>query len=174
MGLPRKVDDKKTKKALRKLRRAADRAKSDDGPGLTDWEEEFVDGVEKRLTTYGSAFNDLEKGAADEALSAKQKQIVRELEKKARGKRGAADAGPKRRSGFKQKTPMRPRARDINDDLREKDKADTVEEPVRRAKQPVVVEAANHRESDPAPSKPSKPHLKLIEGGLSEAAEKEK
>lgn len=108
--MARDIDKKKTRKALRKLRKARDRAEIDGGPGLTDWEKEFVDGVEERLETYGSAFNDPEKGALDEALSARQTQIVRQIDKKARGK------GMKR-SGFKSKSPQpTPNSRDIRED----------------------------------------------------------
>ena len=98
--MPRDIDEKKTRKALRKLRKARDRAESEGGPGLTEWEQEFVEGVEERLNTYGSAFSDPEKGALDEALSARQSQIVKQIDKKARGK------GMKR-SSFKSKTPQR-------------------------------------------------------------------
>ena len=107
--MPRKIDDKKTRKALRKLRKARDRA--EDGEGLTEWEQEFVDGVEERLETYGSAFNDPDKGSLDEALSARQNLIVKQIDKKSRQKK------PMTRSSFKRKSNSRPSSsRDINDD----------------------------------------------------------
>ena len=55
--MPRDVDEKKTRKALRKLRKAKERAEAD-GIELTEWEQEFVEGVDERLTKYGSAFAD--------------------------------------------------------------------------------------------------------------------
>lgn len=117
----RAVDQRKTRKALRKLRRAAARAESEGGPGLTDWEKQFVDGVAGRLEKYGSAFRDPGKGRLDEALSERQAQVARAIDKKSR-RAAKADAGkpdpPKRRSGFKArpKPGWTPRIRDINDD----------------------------------------------------------
>ena len=49
--MKREVDQRKTRKALRKLRRAADRASEEGGPGLSDWEQDFVKGVATRLET---------------------------------------------------------------------------------------------------------------------------
>ena len=83
--MPRDVDKRKTQKALRKLRKAAERAELE-GIELTDWEKEFVEGVDERLTEYGSAFHDLSKGNADEALSMAQSEILKQLDKKSRGK----------------------------------------------------------------------------------------
>ncbi len=119
--MARDIDDKKTKKALRKLRKAKSRAESEDGPGLTDWEKEFFEGVEERLETFGSAFNDPEKGNLDSALSARQTHIVREIDKKARKKNGGMKRSsfkPKLKSDSKTKTNnFSPRGRDINDDI---------------------------------------------------------
>ena len=56
MAMPRDIDDKKKRKALRKLRKAAERAEAEGGPGLSDWEKEFVDEVETRVEKFGSAF----------------------------------------------------------------------------------------------------------------------
>lgn len=83
--MPRDVDDKKTRKALRKLRKAKARAEAE-GIDLTDWEKEFVEGVDERLTKYGSAFADLSLGGQEEALSNTQAEILRQLDKKSRGK----------------------------------------------------------------------------------------
>jgi len=47
----REVDKRKTTKALRKLRRVAERASEEGGPGLTTWEKDFVEGVTERLET---------------------------------------------------------------------------------------------------------------------------
>ena len=149
--MKREVDKRKTQKALRKLRRAAEAATAEDGPGLTTWEKDFVDGVTTRLETYGSAFRDPGKGRLEEALSARQAQVTRVIEKKSRQSRTdkakldpkdptAKPPAPKPRSSFKPKAKpgWKPRGRDINDD------------------------------TDPAPSEaqPAKrPTLKVIRGG---------
>lgn len=127
----REVDKRKTNKALRKLRRAAERASEEGGPGLTNWEKEFVEGVTTRLEKYGSAFRDPGKGRLEEALSQRQTQVTRVIEKKSRKAKVSAKAGPgderkpdPPRSTFKRRNPMRskakpgwtPRVRDINDD----------------------------------------------------------
>lgn len=127
----REVDKRKTTKALRKLRRAADRAKEEGGPGLTTWEQEFVEGVSVRLETYGSAFRDPAKGRLEDALSNRQAHIVRVIEKKSRKSLKAAESrpdDPKARppgGQLMRRTPMKAsgkpkwtaRVRDINDDL---------------------------------------------------------
>lgn len=127
----REVDKRKTSKALRKLRRAADRASGEGGPGLTAWEKEFVDGVTTRLEKYGSAFRDPGKGRLEEALSSRQAQVARVIDKKSRKAKPAGDPNstdetvkPAPRSSFKRRSPLRskvkpgwkPRVRDINDD----------------------------------------------------------
>ena len=155
--MKREVDKRKTQKALRKLRRAAEAATAEDGPGLTTWEKDFVEGVTTRLETYGSAFRDPGKGRLEEPLSARQAQVTRVIEKKSRKAKAdskappAADAkgapaapakreGPRRMSSFKSKAKQgwKPRGRDINDDS----------EPA---------------PSDTAPAK--RPALKVIPGG---------
>ena len=152
--MKREVDKRKTQKALRKLRRAAEAATAEEGPGLTTWEKDFVEGVTTRLETYGSAFRDPGKGRLEEALSARQAQVTRVIEKKSRktkaeakmtpAKDGSADlakrVGPRRMSSFKTKTKpgWKPRGRDINDD------------------------------SEPTPTEPAtskRPTLKVIPGG---------
>ncbi len=130
--MKREVDQRKTRKALRKLRGAAARAEEEGGPGLTDWEKDFVEGVTGRLEKYGSAFRDPGKGRLEEALSARQAQVTRVIEKKSRKAVKAAVSPeaaipdtkrdkpepPKRRSSFKAKpkSDWKPRGRDINDD----------------------------------------------------------
>lgn len=123
--MPRLVEPRKTRKALRKLRKVAERAQGEGGPGLTNWEKDFVSGVTERLESYGSAFRDPAKGKLDEALSQRQTHVARVLDKKSRRARAApgkeADKlgdKPKPRSTFKRKPPKRSgNARDINDDL---------------------------------------------------------
>ena len=152
----REVDKRKTSKALRKLRRAADRASEEGGAGLTTWEKDFVEGVTVRLEKYGSAFRDPGKGRLEEALSQRQAQVTRVIDKKSRKGKTEADkpGGDARKPGstlkaqstFKRRTPMRAKAkpgwksrvRDINEDV----------------------------ESVPAPaSTPKRPALKVIPGG---------
>src|SRR5690349_9494580 len=110
----REVDKRKTNKALRKLRRAAERASEEGGVGLTTWEKDFVEGVTGRLEKYGSAFRDPGKGRLEEALSQRQTQIARVIDKKSRkAKPASASAETEERkatparSTFKRKTPMR-------------------------------------------------------------------
>lgn len=147
----REVDKRKTTKALRKLRRAADRAKEEGGPGLTTWEQDFVEGVSTRLETYGSAFRDPTKGRLEDALSNRQAHIVRVIDKKSRKPlKAEAKPGDEKPSpgggSMMRRTPMKasgkpkwtPRVRDINDD-------------------PVAPE--------PARSAPKTPTLKVIRGG---------
>jgi hypothetical protein len=136
----REVDKRKTSKALRKLRRVAERASEEGGPGLTTWEKEFVEGVSGRLEKYGSAFRDPSKGRLEEALSSRQTHIVRVIDKKARkpAKKAATPDDDKSRqpnSTFRRKplnasgkasgkvfgkagskAKWTPRVRDINDD----------------------------------------------------------
>jgi nucleotide-binding universal stress UspA family protein len=70
--------------ALRRAQRAADRA----GVKLSEWEGEFLGSVAERVTTYGRAFGDPEKGAPGAALSARQGVKLKEIASKATGKRG--------------------------------------------------------------------------------------
>jgi len=84
--MPRDVDERKTRKALRKLRAAKARAEAGTGPELSDWEEDFLNSLEGRLEQYGSAFNDPEKGDREEPLSMLQAMKVKEIDKKTRGK----------------------------------------------------------------------------------------
>ena len=65
--MPREVDERKKRAALRKLRRAAELAEQGLGPPLTDWEIAFLEEVEARVEKYGSAFADPMKGAEGEA-----------------------------------------------------------------------------------------------------------
>jgi len=153
-GLTREVDPKKTRKALRRLartRRVIEEKQGDKTDGentLSEWEDEFITSVGDRLETFGSAFNDPDKGKLDEALSGLQAAKLREIEKKAAGK----DRKPMSRGkGFKQPSfkskgkTSGPRVRDINDDL-----DDAAEIP-----------------EAPRPSGP--PKLRVIDGGNDDA-----
>lgn len=98
--MPRDVDPKQTRKALRIIRKLAAKGARPDaidpetgeikpGEGAVDysaWENEFLTEVDQRLEKYGSAFADLSKGRKDEALSALQTVKLKEIAAKARGK----------------------------------------------------------------------------------------
>ncbi|NDC58047.1 MAG: hypothetical protein EBZ50_04310 [Alphaproteobacteria bacterium] len=107
--MPREVDPKRTRKALRTVRELAARvdAPSPDSegggepPDYSEWERTFLAEVETRLQTYGSAFANLAKGHPDEALSALQAQKLKEIAAKA--------AGEAPRKGFKTRKPLRAR-----------------------------------------------------------------
>lgn len=114
----RKIDEKKTRRALRRLERARKSAADSDQnePDLSAWEGEFLGSLEERLEKFGSAFNDPDKGNTDEALSARQALKLREIEKKAKGK---GRKPMSRGSGFKKHKSggVAPRSRDIYDDI---------------------------------------------------------
>jgi hypothetical protein len=83
--------------ALRRAKRAADRA----GVDLSAWEGEFLGSVEERLNTFGRAFGDPEKGAAGAALSIRQGVKLKEISAKARGAtRPSGNAPAKAPRGF--------------------------------------------------------------------------
>ena len=156
--MPRDVDERKKRKALRKIRKAAMLAEQGLGPPLSDWEKQFLEEVEERIEKYGAAFHDLDKGGADEALSSLQYVKLREIDKKARGK-GKSGFGSK--GGFKRKTA--PRVRQIEED------EEPPAEPVKPSK-PELVRGSelSSTERTAAPSrKTSKkpPKLRLISGG---------
>ncbi len=77
----RAVDPRRTRKALRRVRRLAASAEE---ASLSDWEKTFLGEVGARLEEYGSAFADYAKGAPDEALSRLQGAKLREISSKAR------------------------------------------------------------------------------------------
>jgi hypothetical protein len=79
--------------ALRRAKRAADRA----GVKLSEWEGEFLGSVAERVSTYGRAFGDPEKGAPGAALSARQGVKLKEIVSKASGKP---------RPGFRKRSPL--------------------------------------------------------------------
>ncbi|WP_417498388.1 hypothetical protein [Maricaulis sp.] len=156
--MPRKIDEKKTRKALRRLERAKRAAEQADTPdaSLSDWEGEFLGSLEERLETYGSAFNDPGKGDTEEALSARQALKLREIEKKAAGK---ARKPMSQGKGFKRKTPgPGPRSRDIHEDI----------EPAPPAAPPAaprLVDTPSDAPAEPAPRPASGFTPRVIEGG---------
>ena len=157
--MPRDVDERKKRKALRKIRKAAMLAEQGLGPPLSDWEKQFLEEVEERIETYGSAFHDPEKGAADEALSSLQHIKLREIDKKARGK---AKSGFGAKGGFKRRTA--PRVRQIDEDIENTSPSPT------QSSTPQLVRASEMSSNKPAPSErpvhpKSRPKLKVIKGG---------
>ena len=77
----RKAAQRAALNALRRARRAADRA----GVKLSEWEGEFLESVSERVKTHGRAFGDPELGAPGQALSALQGRKLKEISAKARG-----------------------------------------------------------------------------------------
>ena len=77
----RKAAQRAALNALRRARRAADRA----GVTLSEWEGEFLDSVSERVKTHGRAFGDPELGAPGQALSALQGRKLKEISAKAKG-----------------------------------------------------------------------------------------
>ena len=99
--MPRDVDPKQTRKALRIIRKLAAQGGAAEtidpetgevkpGEGAVDysqWESEFLTEVDQRLEKYGSAFHDLSKGRKEDALSSLQTVKLKEIAAKARGKK---------------------------------------------------------------------------------------
>ncbi|HTN41712.1 MAG TPA: hypothetical protein VLZ84_11205 [Asticcacaulis sp.] len=75
-----------TIRALEKARREA----AEHGVDLSEWENEFIDGVTERVKTYGRAFADPDKGAMNGTLSLRQGVKLREIRKKAQNSKQAA------------------------------------------------------------------------------------
>ena len=171
--MAREIDDKKKRKALRKLRKAAERAEAEGGPGLSDWEKEFVDEVGTRVEKYGSAFADPDKGNLDEPLSALQTIKLKEIDKKSRGKGGF------KRSGFKSKgkKSYKSRTRDIHDDVENDQTVDLPETKTPKkaippkGSKPKLIKASEllPEETKPTSQKApvSSPVFKVIKGGKS-------
>ena len=159
--MPRDVDERKKRKALRKLRKAAMLAEQGLGPPLSDWEIQFLDEVEERIEKFGSAFHDLDKGGSDEALSALQQVKLREIDKKARGK---GKSGFSAKGGFKRKP--NPRVRQIDDDMEDAPQPASAPKPTK----PQLVRARDLDPASPEPiskqAKPKKPPIfRVIDGG---------
>lgn len=186
--MPREVDDKSTRKALSRIRRAKAaveraiaKAESDDPDAaeaarteLTDWEAEFMSSVEQRLNEYGSAYADPTLGEDGEALSRLQIAKLKEIEKKARGK------GPKgfqRASSFKSKgssfkrkgVSARPRGRDINEDLEDETPVDAAPDPLGALEESGQIRRGlgviEGGAGDAAPKEGGAPRLRIIDGG---------
>ncbi|MEO1100407.1 MAG: hypothetical protein AAFW65_01025 [Pseudomonadota bacterium] len=163
--MSREVDDRKKRKALRKLRKAAELAEAGLGPPLSDWEREFLEEVEQRIETYGSAFADPTKGALEEPLSALQNQKLKEIDKKARGK-GSSGFKPRKGLSSKKKPAYTPRGRDINEDV-EADAGEIAapEPPAPPAEPQAPRLVASGDAPKPAPRPNGPPKLRVIDGG---------
>ena len=160
--MAREIDERKKRKALRKLRKAAMLAEQGLGPELSDWEKQFLEEVEERIETYGSAFADPEKGGADEPLSALQSIKLKEIDKKARGKG---------KSGFRQRKPLgrasQPRVRQIDETEEE-----PAQSPIPKPTGPKLVKARDLPAREPdEPTAPQAPRrsFKVIKGGLDDS-----
>ena len=191
--MAREVDEKATRKALARIRRAkaaVERAiaASDDPDAadaarteLTDWEAEFMASVEERLGKFGSAFADPRLGSDGEALSRLQLAKLKEIENKAKGKSGGFKRGSSfksKGSGFKRKgAPRRSSSRDINEDLDAVDAPEPLDIPaptersdITKGFKPRVVEPdceppAPSLSQQAAPKPPPKGGLRVIKGG---------
>ena len=107
---------------------------------ISDFEDEFGESVLERLEKFGSAFHDLEKGRAGDALSIAQRQVVARMNKKVKDLKAKQKAGegqepdpdadyvrtadrwknePRKTNGFKskRKSGFTPRVRNIEDEL---------------------------------------------------------
>jgi hypothetical protein len=83
--MPREIDPKRTRKALRAVQKLKTSATESAEPApMSAWETKFLEEVEQRLDTFGSAFADLRKGDADEALSRLQTIKLKEIARKQR------------------------------------------------------------------------------------------
>jgi hypothetical protein len=186
--VPREVDEKSTRKALSRIRRAKAaveraiaKAESDDPDAaeaargdLTDWEAEFMTSVEQRLNEYGSAYADPTLGEDGEALSRLQIAKLKEIEKKAKGK---GSKGFKRGSSFKsggssfkhKGLPQRPRGRDINEDLEDEAPQETAIDPLGALEESGQVRRGlgviEGGADDSAPKEGGAPRLRIIDGG---------
>ncbi len=154
--MPREVDERKKRAALRKLRRAAELAAQGLGPPLTDWEAAFLEEVEARVEKYGSAFADPMKGGEGEALSGLQQLKLKQIDKKARGK------APK---GFKAKKLMGQR-RSPEPPPAEAPEAEAPPPPPPAKSRPALVPAAGIAGAGNVTAlRKAKPRLSVIEGG---------
>ena len=152
--MPREVDERKKRAALRKLRRAAELAAQGLGPPLTDWEIAFLEEVEGRIEKYGSAFADPLKGSEGEALSGLQQLKLKQIDKKARGKEA---------KGFKAKKPMGARRRPSPQPPEDVDTA-APPTPAPAKSRPALVPAAGIAGNVTALRR-ARPQLTVIEGG---------
>jgi len=116
-GMAREIDPKRTRQALRRVRRLVEAAEAGtpealdgelvgseaevggadcgsatrpSGQRLSPWEQTFLTELDQRLETYGSAFHDASKGRLEEALSILQDAKLKEIAAKTRSADRAA------------------------------------------------------------------------------------
>ena len=160
--MPRDVDERKKRKALRKLRKAAELAEAGLGPPLSDWEREFLEEVEERIEKYGSAFADPNKGSLEDPLSALQARKLKEIDKKARGK---SKGGFKRGNGFKSKKPVPKRGRDIHEDIEDEPPPPRAPETLPAIVPPRPIVKSSGPETPPAAPRQTGWTPRIIDGG---------
>lgn len=137
-----KARERSARNAKRKIARL--HAKLTELGHISDFEDEFGESVLERLEKFGSAFNDLEKGRAGDALSIAQRQVVARMNKKVKDLKAKQKAGDKdsndpdadyvrtaerwknensKKSSFKSKRKLgfTPRVRNVEDDMIEED-----------------------------------------------------
>jgi len=182
-----KARERSARNAKRKIARL--HAKLTELGHISEFEDEFGESVLERLEKFGSAFHDLEKGRAGDALSIAQRQVVARMNKKvkdlkARQKAGDTDSHDpdaeyvrtagrwknedRKKSSFKSKRKpgFTPRVRNIEDEISEDDRP----QPLTSATPTLSVVADSSQKekpepyiptyTSPAPSLPNKPKSK--------------
>lgn len=117
--MPRRVDPALTKRAIALVKRARKQATAPDAPGLSDWEAEFLNGVEARLEEHGSAFADPDKGALAAPLSLRQGLKLKQIRHKTETGEDRPKPKDARRSAplaRKKPWPRRPKAAPTRDE----------------------------------------------------------
>lgn len=134
-----KARERSARNAKRKIARL--HAKLTELGHISDFEDEFGESVLERLEKFGSAFHDLEKGRAGDALSAAQKQVVSRMNKKvkelkAKSQKGGEEIDPdteyerttpawkkNKTSSFKSNHRFTPRVRNLDEDMEAEEQA---------------------------------------------------
>ncbi len=172
-----KARERSANNAKRKIARL--HAKLTELGHISDFEDQFGESVLERLEKFGSAFHDLEKGRAGDALSAAQKQVVARMNKKVKELKAKKLAGKddspdsdytrtadgwkdkpqssfKKKGGFGKNKGYTPRVRHIEADLPEDPKVDFSDPKI----EPFIPEYV----PEPKPEKPSakRPFLRLV------------
>lgn len=102
------IDPKMTKRAQRHVARVRKKAQMR-GAELSEWEEEFLSSIESRLSEYGKAFSDPDKGAMSAPLSLRQGLKLKEISgtKKPPAVRANAQEYPKPRKQWRTAKPLK-------------------------------------------------------------------
>lgn len=186
-----KARERSANNAKRKIARL--HAKLTELGHISDFEDEFGESVLERLEKFGSAFHDLEKGRAGDALSAAQKQVVARMNKKVKDlkakkltgaealdpdaeyERTASSWKKKPQKGFKPKNSFGrkknyvPRVRHIEDDIPPEEDISAIpnvdfSDP---KIEPFLPEYVPPQKAEPA-SQAKRPFLRLVPSGKSE------